>query len=1357
MKSSARRVALASLVLLCAAVVASGPLAAQPTELFFSEYVEGSSFNKAVEIYNGTGAPVDLSAGGYTLMFYSNGSTSASFTLSLVGTVPSGGTWVVAPTNANATILGLANQTFGIAWFNGDDAVALRKGGSGGAIVDVVGQIGFDPGSQWGTGLTSTADNTMRRKGSVCAGDTDGSNAFDPAVEWDGFAVDTFGGLGSHTVTCRATVINEFSASTAGTDVEFVEVFGPPSTNLSNLKILEIEGDSGTSLGTVDEVVAVGTTDANGYWLGSLAAGALENGTITLLLVEGFSGALGNDLDTNDDGVFDTTPWTRIVDAVAVNDGGAGDRTYGVPALGAMYDGLAFAPGGASRIPDGTDTDTAADWVRNDFDLAGIPGFAGTPIFGEAYNTPGGANVRVAAAEAAPGVDSTTPADGAPSASPFDDIVVSFTEPVAFTGASFTLDCPAGTPIAFTVSGSGTTTARINPTAVLPAFTACAASVVAANVTDVDASDPPDTMAANFPWGFTTGSATPTLSINDASVIEGNSGQTLLQFTITLSAAIASNVQFEFTTADGTATTADNDYFLTSEIPATIPAGNTTYPFAVAVNGDTTPEPNETFFVNVSNPVNATIADGQGVGTILNDDVPVVEIFQIQGSGAASPFATQLVTTSDNVVTAVGPEGFFIQTPDARADADPDTSNGIYVFTGSVPTVAVGDVVDVTGTVTEYFNFTEFSPVASVTIDSSGNPLPTVVELDATLPPTDPTAAWWTIGFERLEGMLVHVANGVTSGPNQRFASDLSAEIHGVASASRPFREPGIKYPGLVGLPVWDGNPEVFEIDPDRLGAVADPDYVAAGSTYSATGVMGYEFSGWELWPTSVAFTPPALPRPVRARDAGEFTVGTYNLYLLDSTASDYAARLQKHSAYIRTVLGAPDVIGVQECQSLTELTALAARIHADDATLTYAAYLVEGHDVGGIDVGFLVRDSVSVATVTQLGYNEIFAWDGSFLHDRPPLLLEATYVGNGVPFAFTVMVNHTRSLNSIDDPVDGPRVRAKRLAQAQSIAQMIQDYQTANPLRPFAMVGDLNAYEISDGYVDVVGQMAGDFVPADNLLSGPDLVDPNLTKQALNVPAGDRYSYNFAGTAQVLDHALTTQVTNIWVRGFEYGRGNTDSAVNLLYDAGTPLRSSDHDGAVLFLMSDANADGVPDDLSPAALAATKIAAGSFVPGSLVTYTVVLGNTSAFAQLDNPGDELTDVLPAPLALVSATASSGTAVATVLTNTVTWNGTIPAGGTVTVTISAAVPLDAVVGTTISNQATVSYDADGDGTNETVGVSDDPATTSAGDATVFAVSDAGSSVATIPVLDGVGLGLLAALVALGGALLLGRRIS
>ena len=111
------------------------------------------------------------------------------------------------------------------------------------------------------------------------------------------------------------------------------------------------------------------------------------------------------------------------------------------------------------------------------------------------------------------------------------------------------------------------------------------------------------------------------LSINDVSVTEGNAGTTTATFTVTLNPAAAQTVTVDFATADGTATTADNDYVAASGT-VTFPAGQTTQPVAVTVNGDTVFEPDETFFVNLSSPVNATIADGQGVGTILNDDGP---------------------------------------------------------------------------------------------------------------------------------------------------------------------------------------------------------------------------------------------------------------------------------------------------------------------------------------------------------------------------------------------------------------------------------------------------------------------------------------------------------------------------------------------------------------------------------------------------------------------------------------------------------------------------------------------------------------------------------------------------------------
>jgi DNA/RNA endonuclease YhcR with UshA esterase domain/methionine-rich copper-binding protein CopC len=170
---------------------------AAPTELFFSEYIEGSGFNKALEIFNGTGVTIDL--GTYSVELYSNGSPTPSQTVILSGNLNDGDVFVLARNNADPIILGVTDLIANsVVNFNGNDSVVLKNNG---VIIDVIGQIGVDPGTQWISGSTSTLDNTLRRKSSIESGDTNGSDPFDPAIEWDGFAQNTFDGLGSHAIS----------------------------------------------------------------------------------------------------------------------------------------------------------------------------------------------------------------------------------------------------------------------------------------------------------------------------------------------------------------------------------------------------------------------------------------------------------------------------------------------------------------------------------------------------------------------------------------------------------------------------------------------------------------------------------------------------------------------------------------------------------------------------------------------------------------------------------------------------------------------------------------------------------------------------------------------------------------------------------------------------------------------------------------------------------------------------------------------------------------------------------------------------------------------------------------------------
>ena len=577
--------------------------------------------------------------------------------------------------------------------------------------------------------------------------------------------------------------------------------------------------------------------------------------------------------------------------------------------------------------------------------------------------------------------------------------------------------------------------------------------------------------------------------------------------------------------------------------------------------------------------------------------IPVVgpfEIWEIQGAGISSPFASQRVLTQNNIVTALSTDGFFMQS--SLVDGDINTSDGIFVFTAGAPSVAVGDLVDVTGDVVEFFGFTEMTNGPEVVVTNVGIALPAPVIFDAGTPSPDPDLPSCAIEYECYEGMLVEVADGAVTGPNQGFGSDPIAEVHVTAVPARTYRETGIEYPGIAGLPVWDGNPEVFELDPDAMGLPNQ--IIPAGSSFSAAGVMAFEFGDYELWATELSVTPATIPQGVRERMRAEFTVGSLNMFRLFDDVDDpadtsvpgrtrdddvrstaeYDIRRAKLVNYILNVIDAPDVLGVQEVESLKVLEDLASDIADADPSVVYSAYLVEGNDIGSIDVGFLVRDTVAVDAVTQLGKDEILDFDMSLLHDRPPLLLEGRSINEGAEYPFAVIVVHNRSLSGIDSSSRGERVRAKRLAQAQSIAEKVQTIQTDNPDIRLIIVGDFNAFEFTDSYVDAVGQIAGTIDPTQNLLSGPDLVDPDLINQVLSIAAEERYSFIFNGNAQTLDHALTSMALDQSVRGLEFGRGNTDAAEELINDGTTPLASSDHDGLVLFVTKDQDNDGVNDD-----------------------------------------------------------------------------------------------------------------------------------------------------------------------------------
>jgi uncharacterized protein len=857
------------------------------------------------------------------------------------------------------------------------------------------------------------------------------------------------------------------------------------------------------------------------------------------------------------------------------------------------------------------------------------------------------------------------------------------------------------------------------------------------------------------------------LSVNDVTVAEGNSGSITASFTVTLSSGAHSGVTFDIATQDDSATAADDDYEANSQLGQSIPAGSTTYNFAVTVNGDTSFELNESFFVNVTNVLGATASDGQGVGTITNDDCPTaadivisqvyggggnagatfthdfIELFNqgpttvdlsgwsvqyisatgtgnwavtplsgsiapggyylvqeaqgaggttplpapdalgtiamsgtagkvalstnttafsgacpncfvdlvgyggancfegagptagttnttaalrkrggcfdsnnnsvdfsigspnprntatpirtcdftpaaihdIQGPGLATPLLGQDLTTT-GIVTGLKTNGFFIQTPDANVDANPATSEAIFVFTSSAPFAAVGSAVTVNGTASEFFDLTQLdsSLPGDVTVNSAGNPLPAAVTLTTTI--LNPAGSLTQL--ERFEGMRLHANSLVSVAPTNNFGETFTV-LTGVA---RPLREPGIE----ISLPVppdptsgvpdcciprWDENPERIMIDSDGL-AGSSPISVTSNVTFSSvTGPLDFSFGDYKVLPetppsTTANMSAVPLPLPV----AGEFTVAGFNIENFNNDAT----QRQKAALAIRDVLRLPDVIGTIEIFDLADLQALATEIQSISGVV-YEARLIEADGTSedsDQDVGFLIKASrIQIDSVTQV---ELSGCDGTasscntfidpntgqpaLLNDRPPLVLRATVDPSGTdPRPIIVIVNHLRSFIDIEAVTgEGPRVRAKRKAQAEFLADLLQDLQTSDPTTPIMSIGDYNAYQFNDGFTDPVATIKGTPTADDQVVvdESPDLVNPNFINLTDALPSNQRYSFIFEGTPQAIDHFIVNTVAKSYLQRYVIARNNSDfpevpgSAFSA--DPTRPERNSDHD-----------------------------------------------------------------------------------------------------------------------------------------------------------------------------------------------------
>ena len=655
---------------------------------------------------------------------------------------------------------------------------------------------------------------------------------------------------------------------------------------------------------------------------------------------------------------------------------------------------------------------------------------------------------------------------------------------------------------------------------------------------------------------------------------------------------------------------------LTAQLQVDASAAAGSYPVTIGFsNADATPQlASCTVNVNVAPPATA------------------VRIREIQGASHISPRNGQSVSAVPGIVTGIRSNGFYLQDP--NPDADVATSEGIFIFTNSAPTVAVGDSVQVSGTVQEFraggsdgltnLTTTEIiSPV--ITPVSSGNPLPEPILLGAggrTIPTgtidndavgdveTSGTFDATTDGidfFESLEGMRVRLNNVVAVGPRTSVGEIAVVADNGAGSTVRTIR-------GGIVINAKDFNPERIFLDD---GFQATPAMNVGDGLASVVGVLDYSFGNFKL---NVSSPMTVIDNGLTAETTGivgapsGLTVAAYNVENL--AATNAASKFAALAGQIVNNLRSPDVVALMEIQDNNGTTnngvvdatqTVSMLINAIQAAggPTYQFRSINpvdgedgGADGGNIRVGFIFNaarvsfvdragggSTVATSVVNNGGSPQLSASPGridptnsAFDHSRKPLVGEFVFNGRRL----FVIANHFNSKIG-DDPLYGrfqPPVRSteiQRHQQAAIVNGFVKNILAVDASASVVVLGDLNDFEFSD--------------TLSVLKDGNVLVD-----LADTLPTSERYSYVFEGNSQVLDHTLVSNAL-------------ADFAGPLLdivhANAEFAAQTSDHDPDVVRLTlpkaGDVDGDGDVDrdDVNAITAARNSNANGPFDPRNL--------------------------------------------------------------------------------------------------------------------------------------------------------------
>jgi hypothetical protein len=613
----------------------------------------------------------------------------------------------------------------------------------------------------------------------------------------------------------------------------------------------------------------------------------------------------------------------------------------------------------------------------------------------------------------------------------------------------------------------------------------------------------------------------------------------------------------------------------------------------------------------------AAINNGQSFSTVVTPPVsscgqPKTAISAVQGSGSASPLVGSVQQVEAIVVGDFqgnpGLGGFFIQEADAEADANPNTSEGLFI--PSATPVNVGDRVHVIGTVSETFGMTRLESITAVDVCSSGNPLPTAASLSL---PFDPVSN----NPETREGMLV--ANTQTLTVSENFDLARFGELV-VSSGGRLLNPTQVVAPGATAS-AFEAQNQLNQLTIDDNSNVQNPDPViypgptglSATNTLrdgytvsSLQGILAFDFGVFRLQPVAAPVfqaanarldTPPALP------SIGSLKVASFNILnyfngnglgsgFPTSRGADTLAEFNRQRDKIInaiTRLGA-DVVGVIEVENdgYTATSAIADLVNGLNAVSGAGTYsfVNPGVNVIGTDeiaVGLIYKPAkvalVGAAAILDASVNP------NFIDTLNRPALAQTFRDKTSNKLLTVAVNHLKSkgsdCNAVGDPdvLDGQgNCNQTRTSAAEALAEWLNGDPTGSGENNFLIIGDLNSYAQENPITTLKARGFENTV--ENFVAS--------NGGAVN------YSFVFNGEAGTLDYALASTGLSRQVLGAEEWHINADEPRALDYNvefksAGqvasfyntNPFRASDHDPLLLevFVPGDLDNDGDVDTL----------------------------------------------------------------------------------------------------------------------------------------------------------------------------------